>query len=128
MATERQHAAAVVAAVNAALANRTAYEPDEVPATRPTEYVEVTVTRRFGGESRLPGRKGTTGWRITTRPVSQSSLTDCQVMAEGVRTGLEDVFLSVAGETTSPVQFESAEPIGPDDGWFSGLSTWTYIH
>lgn len=123
--TEQQEATAVLAALNTALAPKVAYELDAVPATRPANYVEVTVSRRFGGEERA-ARKGSTGWRITTRAVSRY-VSDARLMHEKSRTALEYVRLSVGGKSSTPVQFETEVPVQEDDGWFSGLISWTYV-
>lgn len=126
-ATQEQHATAVLAALNAALAPKQAYEYDTLPTTRPAEYVEATVSRRFGGESRLSAQKGTTGWRVTTRAVAQT-VSNARLLAQKATQALEDVSLTVDGKSTTPIQFETEDPIGPDDGWYSGLVTWTYTH
>lgn len=124
-ATEERVAAAVLTALNAALTPKQAYDIDDVPETRPNEYVEVMVSRKFGGAARVCGSMGTVSWRIATRVVSQASVSNARLMASFVDAALEGVSLSVGGDATTPISFEGAEDIGPDDGWFSGLSTWT---
>ncbi|HET8614288.1 MAG TPA: hypothetical protein VFL94_02100 [Actinomycetales bacterium] len=128
LATESDVAVAVLAAVNASLAtlatSRTAYSVDKLPSVRPSEYVEVGVTRRFGGQQRVGGAWiGTVAWRATFRYVSQSSMTNARLMRERVRAALE--FVELDGVDSTPWQFETAEDIGPDDGWFSGLDSYT---
>ena len=126
MSTQEQHAAAIKAAIDAVVV-APVYEMDEIPTTRPSEYVEFTVERRFGGSQRLGVWIGTTSYRIATRVVSQKSVSNARLMAEGVRSALEFNSLTVAGgTTTTPVMFESAEPIGPDNEWFSGMTLWTF--
>lgn len=125
MSTEEQHAAAVIAALDAAGA--APYDIDDVPDTLPAHYTEVYVSRRFGGEPRNAGAKGSTGWRIAVRVVAKT-VTNARLLRAKVSAALDDVRLTVDGEPTTPVQFEGAEEIGPDDGWFSGLSTYTYAH
>jgi hypothetical protein len=126
LATEEQHAAAVLTALNTALtSNMRAYDYDEVPATRPDNYVEVTVSRRFGGDNRAVGSTGRVGWRITTRPVAKT-VSNAREMRKRVTTALNAARVTVSGDKSTPIQFEGEEPIGPDDGWYSGLSTWTY--
>jgi hypothetical protein len=34
--------------------------------------------------------------------------------------------LTVVGMTTTPIEFETAQVIGPDDGYWSGAENWTY--
>jgi hypothetical protein len=127
LVTEEANATAVIATLNAALPTSVrAYDLDELPATRPDNYVEVTVSRRFGGQQRNTAQATTQGWRITTRSVSSVSVFNARKNAETVRAALEFARLSVGGSTTTPVQFETAETVGDDDGWWSGLTTWTY--
>ena len=124
---EQTHAAAVVARLNAVLpAAVRAYDADDVPATKPTSYVEVSVTRRFGGNRRSSANTATGGWRITTRAVDHTSIANARLTANTTRTALEFFRLSVGGKTSTPVQFETADPVAPDDGWWSGLTAWTY--
>jgi hypothetical protein len=126
VADEQLHAAAVIAIINAGLPAQTrAYDLDDVPATLPTHYVAVTVSRRVRGELRAAATS-TAGWRDTTRVVDKNSVTNARNTAKIVRSALEFASLSVDGKASTAVQFESAEPIGPDDGWWSGLTTWTY--
>lgn len=126
VADERLHATAVVARLNAVLpAAVRAYDIDDVPAEKPSKYVEVTVSRRFGGVLRTAATS-TGGWRVTTRVVDQTSISNARLTANTVRTALEFYRLSVGGKTSTPTQFETAEVIGPDDGWWSGLTAWTY--
>jgi hypothetical protein len=122
------HVEAAVAALNAALPlSARAYDLDDLDqmAELPAMYVEVTVSRRYGGDPRNAGGKGRTGWRVGTRFVAQR-----QGNAEHLKTlvtaALEEVRLTVSDQQTTPIKFESAEVIGPDDGWFSGLTLWTY--
>lgn len=131
MATAEQHATAVLAAINAKLTALTvpltAYELDDVPEPLPTAYAELTLSRRFGTATRLPGRQSRTGWRITTRAVAKG-VTNARLVHEKTRQALEDARLDIGGVLTSPIQFETEEPVGDDDGWFSGLISWTYTH
>lgn len=124
---EDTHALAVIAALNAGLpASVRAYDLDDLPATRPADYLEVTVSRRAGGELRSTGATKTAGWRVTTRAVSKVSVSNARTTLNKARLALEFVNLSVGGKTSTPVQFETQEAVEPDDGWWSGLIAWTY--
>lgn len=124
---EQTHAAAVIARLNAVLpATVRAYDVDDVPTDLPSKYVEVTVTRRYGGTRRASASTATGGWRITTRVVDQTSIANARLTANTARTALEFYRLSIGGKTSTPVQFETAEVIGPDDGWWSGMTAYTY--
>lgn len=127
VADEALHTAAFLAAVNASLpASVRAYSPDAVPEPLPQDYVEVTVSRRAGVANRANGRTLLGGWRATTRAVSSVGVYNAQRSEEKVRLGVEFKRLSVGGKTSTPVQFETSDAVGPDDGAWSGLSAWTY--
>lgn len=131
MTTAAQHAAAVIAALNVQLAaaGATAYDIDalrKMTAT-PKNYVEVTVSRRFGSEPRSVARYSATGWRVTTRWVSATSIANARNLEARGHAALEGAVLAVDGRTSTPVQFETAEPIADDEGWWSGLTAWTYV-
>lgn len=123
--TGEQWATAVIAAINAKFTTPRAYELDSVPAVRPAQYIEVTVSRRFvDGTPRYDGSKSWKGVRITTRAVAQT-VTNARLLHTKTTEALEDVFLAVGGATTTPVQFETETPIAEDDGWYSGVTSWT---
>jgi len=125
---EQLHAAAIITRLNAILpASVRAYDSDDVPDVKPAAYVEVLVSRRFGAAP-ARGTASTTraGWRVAARVVDQTSVPNARRTANFVRTALEFYRLSVGGKTSTPVQFETAEAIGPDDGWWSGLTAYTY--
>lgn len=122
MATEEQHAAAVVAALNSAGAH--AYDYDDVPASPPDFYTQVAVSRRFGGTRRGSGEPVGQFYRILERAVANTVSNARNLRAK--TDALEGTVLTIGGQTTTPIEFESAQPIGPDDGWFSGARTWTY--
>lgn len=126
LVTAQAQTSAILAALNAALAPKVAYDLNDVPATRPAEYVEVTASRRFGGERRMTQQTGVTGWRVTVRGVSQISVANVRKSLETCRAALEFKHLTVAGETSTGIQFEAEDPATPDEGWFSGLLAFTY--
>lgn len=122
MLTEQQVSDAVVAFLNATGAH--AFDLQDVPALPPDLYTEVTVTRRFGGTQRASGVREGVLWRVTTRQVARR-LANAQTL-RAKSAAMENVSLDVAGMTSTPVEFETSEPIGPDDGFFSGLESWTF--
>lgn len=137
MSSEEQHATAVLAALNAALAaapfngSVTAYDLDDLAEQqpKPTEYVEVTIHRRYSESSRACTDKGVDLWRVTTRYVARASVTTARNLRDATRTTLEQARLTVGAATTTPVQFETAVPIEQDsEHWYSGLDSWTYAH
>lgn len=125
MAGERAHAAAVVAALDTPLGQWSAYETDDIPRELPTIYVEVTVSRRFGGGTWMCGGRPGRGWRIVTRAVGRTE-NEARWAREKVAAALEDQQLVVDGRLTSRVRFEVEDDIEADDGLYSGATTWTY--
>lgn len=124
IATEEQHATAVIAAVNAQAAFVFAYDFDDAPAALPQYYALITVTRRFGGPMRFGGDKTQDLYRITTTCVGRT-ITAVRQVRELVG-GIERLSLTVNGRASTPIEFETSTPIGEDDKFYSGVSTWTY--
>lgn len=121
MPTERQHSDAWVAALNARQAH--AYDYGTLPDDLPEFYTEVTVTRRYGGPFR-DYAPAVGLFRVTTRAVARYLVNAQLVRAKAA--GIEGTVLTIDGQQTTPIAFESETVIGPDDGWYSGISAWTY--
>lgn len=124
--TAELNATAVLAAINAQFTSARAYELDDVPAGRPADYIEVTISRRFGGALKMGGSMDITGYRVTVRAVSQTAVSNVRNSLEKSRAALEFKRLTVGDQTTTPIQFETEDPAAYDDGWFSGLLAFTY--
>lgn len=93
----------------------------QVSDTAPTaDYTEVTVARRFGAAERVAGNAATVGWRITTRVVLRYAANAVEFRAR-IAGALEGVGF---GDST-PLGFETETEVGPDDGWWSGITSWT---
>lgn len=126
MITEQQVVTEVLAKINAQLTGDTnAFEPDGVPSPRPAEHVVVTVVRRAGGAPR-GGRYSTTGWSVYVMAASQTAAQNARVSLQEARQGLESVVITVDGVESTPIRFDSARVVGPDDGWFSGVNVYTF--
>jgi hypothetical protein len=129
--SESSHTDAVSDALEAAGA--VPHDLGKVPGSKgnsgsiPPWYTELTVTRRFGGNPRVTTESGVQGYRITTRAVANSAA-NARNMRAKQHAALEEVVLVIDGEPTTPIKFESADPIAPDERMFSGLTTWTYTH
>lgn len=124
--------AAVLAALNAPLsaltAPWTAYDLDKLPQTRPDTYVGVSVYRRYGEAARMPGKQSRIGWATTVQLVSKSG-SNARLLHKIVTETLEDARLSVNGVLTSPICFETEDPIAEeDDVWNVGTLLWHYTH
>ena len=120
--SEEPVAAAFIAALNANSA--AAYDHDDVPATLPPYFTQVTVSRRFGGVMRGE-RPTSTLYRATTRAVAKN-VTTAREMRRRAQVALEGTTLVIGGIETTPIQFEAEDAINPDDGYFSGLTYWTF--
>ena len=97
----------------------------QAAGTLPAFYTEVFVTERIS-EYRRIGGIGCRSWRVQTRAVAQLEDNAEQERAKTV-TALEEKFFTVGGvESSAITRGATDDPIAPDDGWFSGLSEWTY--
>jgi hypothetical protein len=130
---EELHAAAVIAACNTVLTPRAAYDLDTLHKmpTKPPQYVEVSVTRRYIDGGVIGTEKSIVGARLVTRYVADT-ITNARVLRSDCRAALESATLTIEGVPTTPLQFETALPIYPDSPpeveGYSGLDSWTYCH
>ena len=124
--SEEAHVAAVVAAVNAK--DGRAYTIDDLKKMPepPQAYNEVYVMRRLSdAPNRVGGLNEGSQWRVITRAVGKH-YTVAQAMRDRANAALHDTTLVVDGETYYPRRALGDDPIGPDDGWFSGTSEFQY--
>lgn len=109
----------------AAAAQVPAYDLDEVPGTPPANYVEVYLSRRFGGESRLDGSQDTTLRRLSTRVVA-STVTNGRLLEDRIAAAFEHTTVNL-GDTTVQVEYESGDgAFGYDEGSYTALTDWTF--
>lgn len=119
MPTEEQVVDAVLAAANAALPESVrAYEPGRMPATKPREFVTVSVVRRAGGSARA-GRHATTGWVAYFMGASNVVESNARKWLQLIGDALENQHLIVSGESSTPVRFDNGRAVAPDDTWFT---------
>lgn len=125
--SEEAHIEALRSLLNTALAPHQAYTVQalEDMVALPPQYVELGAMRRFGGTERLVGSPVPRLWRAYTRVVASREV-NARRMRSLVSEALEDARLTVGGKTSGPVRLEAQDPVAPDDGWYSGLTTWTY--
>lgn len=127
--SEQEHFDAVVAALTAAQARP--YDYDTLPPTSVTAYTLVTVTDRFGGVQRATSQIGTRGVRVTVRAVGITA-DNAREMRKRADAALREQRLTVAGFTSTPIAFETSDPVAQDGDlrttgvWYSGLSLYTY--
>lgn len=120
-----ENAAALLARLDIAL-SVPAYDLGKVPATRPREFAEMTLVRRYGGVQKVSARISTTGYRFTIAAVSQVSVDNVRNSLEKCRAELEFSRLVVAGERSTPIQFETQDDADYGSGWFSQYMAMTY--
>lgn len=126
MPTESEVVTAVLDAVNDALPSAVrAYEPSAVPNKRPSEFVRLTIARKFGGVPR-GGMYDTPGWTVYLMAASSKSEVNARKSLRLAGDALENVNLIVAGEESTPVTFRAATAVMPDDGWFSGSASYDF--
>jgi hypothetical protein len=124
--TAQANATEILARANAALAPP-AYDMGKVPATRPPEFVEMTLTRRFGGVPTLSGEKCSTGYRFTLAAVSQVSMANVRNSLQKCRDEFENELLTVGDFESTPIEFETEDEADYGSGWFSQYAAYTYV-
>lgn len=126
--TEQTNAAALLAVMNAALPTKVrAFDLDKVPPTRPDWYVEMSLSRMFGGNPRVSGRYYTTGYRVSIGAISKFSIEDVRASLATCTSVLEGNRLTVGEQKSTPIQFETEDAPEPDNGAFSGYRVFTYV-
>lgn len=124
MATEAEHLAAVKAFLTTANAHpHTAQDLDDLDAP-PSYYTEVMVSQRLSTGPRTDDPSSRSEWRVLTRAVGQR-YANAQLMRARAH-ALHGATLTVGGETFPVERSIDDDPIGPDDGWWSGTSEFTY--
>ena len=123
--TERAVEAAVIAALAAGSAEpRTLDQLRGTQSLLPNYYTEVHVSEVPGSRERLGQGIEMRQWRVITRAVARERV-NAQAMRARAAAALEDTVLTVEGIESSPIVREVADdPIGDDDGWWSGVSEW----
>ena len=123
LAPEQTHLDAVLTAFGGS--NAAVYERDDLPSVLPPAYSEVEVTRRGGGNRRKGGPDGRFGlFTITQRTVGRNA--KALRAHRDATAAIEGLTLTVGGFVSTPIAFEGADPISPDDGWYVGFRTFTY--
>lgn len=125
MPTEQQISDVCIAAINAQFSSTRAYESSSLPASRPAEFIVVTLVRRSGGSPRA-GRYVTSGWALYVMAASQTFASNARNSLEKARAALEGVVITVDGVKSTPIRFGDGRPVAPDDGWLSGVNTYQF--
>ena len=125
MSSAQQIATAILAKLNTALSPDVAYDLDDAPKTG-ADYVEITLSRRFAGNVR-GGQLSPSSWRLTVRAVGQY-VANARVLHENAQ-AIENFVIVVGSESSTPVAFETEEPIGLDEAqrlYWTGLRSYTF--
>jgi len=130
MPTEEEVATALKALLDTALASYgavsgavKALDYDDAQKTT-AEHLQTSLSRRFSAAERA-GRESQSPWRYQTRPVSDT-ISNGREIGHRCFLALSGVRVTAGGQTSTPIRLESADDIGPDNGKFSGLTTWTF--
>lgn len=128
MASDEQVAAAILAAINTQLAaygdgTSHAYDLDDARGVT-AEHVQVTLAQRYVDAERA-GRQSGAAYRLTTRPVADT-VSNGREIDRLTAVALSGANVTAAGVISTPIRRESSDPIGEDDGRYSGLTTWTF--
>ena len=129
--SEKTNLTVILAALNAAGADgANAHTPGDLSllpeAEFPTSYTEVHLSQRLGeGPRRVGAQSQITEWRLLTRAVARR-YGDAQEMRRRAADVLEEATLLILGEPVFVERALADDPIGEDDGWWSGISEWSF--
>lgn len=122
---ERQHAAALTAALKATLGSEHVYEYGAITGPGPNIYLLLSVERRYMPAAHSPRRHTKTAWRVTVRAVG-TTVNECRWASLRVSQALDGRRLTVDGLSSTPVQHEATNAPEFDDNRAHSLSLWTY--
>lgn len=91
----------------------------------PAAYTELYLSERFTSPVLVGGRSTLRAWRVQTRAVATTE-ENARVMRERARSALEEQVIDVGGVTATIFRAVSDDPIGEDNGRYSGLSEYGY--
>lgn len=124
--SEQEHFDVVKAALTAAGARPYDYDDD------PTEsaYNLLAVADRFGGAQRMTSEIGTRSVYVTLEAIGTSA-DNAREMRRRHDLALRDKRLTIGAHVSTPVHFESADPVRPSKDttgteWFVAQSVYTY--
>lgn len=93
--------------------------------TLPAGYTEVYVSERHTVPSRVGGRSGPRAWRVQTRAIGTTEA-NARTMRQRAAVALDERWITVSGESAPIFRAVSDDPIGEDNGSYSGLSEYGY--
>lgn len=128
---ERKHVTVIAEALTATLGANRVYEYGTVPGesgvtgTLPPIFALPSLERRYAAPDRS-GRSGRSGWRLSVRYVGRTA-SEARWAGMQIAAALDGANLTIDGYTSTPVTFESQAAVAPDEGRYSGTSSWTYV-
>lgn len=127
-ATESDHTTAVLAVMETGGAVPYTVQDANRVVVLPPGYNVITLEPRAGGTFRQ-ARSTRRGYRLAVESRGQT-YDQAQAMREAADRALRGVELVIDGLPTTPLVFESGQPIDEDTrpGWYSGLLLLTYTH
>lgn len=121
----RTHATAIRTAIKVQFGPNDVYDYDDVPTTPPDIFALVSVERRFNPDLKMSAQATTGGWRVAVRSLG-TTVDEARWAMVKVTAALNEARLSIGGQTTTPIQFESDQAPVLDDSRYAGLSLWIY--
>ena len=91
----------------------------------PSQYVELSVSRRYRPNSRLDAMDPSESRRIVVWFVG-STEDNALLVGDKCRAALEHAPLTIAGRQSTRVQYETSDIVQPDGAMFSGSTDFTY--
>lgn len=105
------------------------YSLDEIKqlgTNLPAYYAELYVTERVTEGHRMGGLSGKTAWRVQARVMAKLAA-NAQEARKRIHARLREAVVTVDGVESTPLMpAVGDDPIAPDNGWFSGLSEYSY--
>ena len=127
---QRLHADAWAALLATQLGPGRVFERGDVPGldgnagSTPNPHVLLDITRRYVETANNAGAVTRSGWRVGVMVVAKTVYEARATQSKVAR--VEGFRLDAGGARSTRVVHESTEDPGPDDGWYSAESVWTY--
>lgn len=131
MRNEKAHFDAIQTLLNAGPATESASaksldEIKQLGTALPAQYSELYVTERLSEGHRYGGITDKQAWRVQARAVAKSAV-NAQEIRKRLHARLREAVITVAGVESTPFLLAvTDDPIAEDNGWFTGLTEYSY--
>lgn len=128
---QRPHATAIKAAIKAQLGPNNVYEYGQVPGadgvagSLPNIFAIIALERRFNPTVRASTRAGSAGWRLSVTSVGRT-VDECRWAQNKVAVALNEQRISIDGDLTTRLQYESGRAAEVDETRVSADDFYTY--